>query len=60
MTTVRILALLLALSAALNIAFFAGIMTHLAGAPAPRAVMTGGAAAATALGLYFAAIAAYH
>jgi hypothetical protein len=60
MTIVRILALLLALSAALNIAFSAGIIAHRAGATPPHAVMTGGGAAATVLGLYFAAVAAYH
>jgi hypothetical protein len=59
MTAARILALLLALSIAINIGFLAGLIAHQAGAPAPRALMTGAGAVATILGLYFAAIAAY-
>jgi hypothetical protein len=60
MTTVQMLALLLALSAALNIAFLTGLAAHQAGATTPRALATSGSAAATTLGLYFAAVAAYH
>jgi hypothetical protein len=59
MTTTQLLVLLLALSGALHIAVTAGLIAWRAGATAPRAVLTGGAAAATALTVYFTAVAAY-
>ncbi|MFI6517861.1 hypothetical protein ACIBF1_20050 [Spirillospora sp. NPDC050679] len=60
MSLVQLLALLLAFSAALNIALTAGMLARAAGVGAPNAILTGAGAAATCLGLYFAALAAYH
>ncbi|MFD9462001.1 hypothetical protein [Streptomyces sp. NPDC060027] len=51
--------LLLALSTALNIAITAGLLARRSGAGIPQAVLTGAGAAATSLGVYFAAVAAY-
>ncbi|MDQ0904077.1 hypothetical protein QFZ22_000062 [Streptomyces canus] len=59
MSLLQILSLLLALSMALNIAISAGLLAHRSGAGIPDAVLTGAGAAATGLGIYFAALAAY-
>ncbi|MGW2826419.1 hypothetical protein ACWC24_36360 [Streptomyces sp. NPDC001443] len=59
MSPLQILSLLLALSTALNIAITAGLLAHRAGASTPQAILTGAGAAATSLGIYFAAVAAY-
>jgi hypothetical protein len=60
MSPAQILALLLALSIALNIAISAGLLARSAGVSVPNAILTGAGAAATFLGLYLAAVAAYH
>jgi hypothetical protein len=57
--TVQILALLLALSGALNAASAAGLAARLAGASPAQAVLTAGAAAATVMAIFFAAVSAY-
>lgn len=59
MTTTQILSLLLALSIALTIAIGAGILTRRTGTSISHAILTGAGAAATALGVYFTAVAAY-
>ncbi|MFF7717740.1 hypothetical protein [Streptomyces sp. NPDC007988] len=59
MSSFQILALMLALSIALNIAMTASLVAHRSGASVPHALLTGAGAAATSLGIYFAAIAAY-
>ncbi|TXS35118.1 hypothetical protein EAO75_45380 [Streptomyces sp. uw30] len=59
MSPLQILSLLLALSTALNIAITAGLLAHRSGAGVPQAILTGAGAAATGLGIYFAAVAAY-
>lgn len=59
MSPLQILSLLLALSAALNIAMAAGLLARRSGAGIPSSVLTGAGAAATGLGIYFAAVAAY-
>ncbi|MBY8841912.1 hypothetical protein [Streptomyces sp. SP2-10] len=59
MSPLQILSLLLALSAALNIAFTAGLLTRRSGTEIPQAILAGAGAAATSLGIYFAAVAAY-
>ncbi|MEU5980110.1 hypothetical protein [Streptomyces sp. NPDC047315] len=59
MSPVQILSLLLAMSTALNIAVTAGLLAHRAGAGVPQALLTGAGAAATGLGIYLAAVAAY-
>ncbi|MCW8102234.1 hypothetical protein OG288_37560 [Streptomyces tauricus] len=59
MSPMQILSLLLALSIALNIAVSAGLLARGCGVSVPQAVLTGAGAAATGLGIYFAAVAAY-
>ncbi|MER6206565.1 hypothetical protein [Streptomyces sp. NPDC001642] len=59
MSPLQILSLLLALSTALNIAITAGLIARRSGASRPQAILTGAGAAATSLGIYFAAVAAY-
>lgn len=59
MSPVQILSLLLALSLALHLAFAGGLLARRAGSGLSQAVLTGGGVAATALGIYFAAVAAY-
>ncbi|MFB6864436.1 hypothetical protein ACFCZQ_29410 [Streptomyces virginiae] len=59
MSTTQILALLLALSVALNIAVSTGLLVHHTGAGTAQAILSGAAAAAAALGIYLAAVAAY-
>ncbi|MEU8308976.1 hypothetical protein AB0C84_35980 [Actinomadura sp. NPDC048955] len=59
MSAVQILSLLLALSAALHLATAAALIARRTGADPAHAILTGAGAAATALGLYFAAVTAY-
>ncbi|MFF7647033.1 hypothetical protein [Streptomyces canus] len=59
MSPVQILSLLLALSTALNVAIGAGLLARRSGLGIPQAILTGAGAAATGLGIYFAAVAAY-
>ncbi|MFD5796452.1 hypothetical protein ACFWIO_23565 [Streptomyces diastatochromogenes] len=59
MSPLQILSLLLALSTALNIAFTTGLLVHRSGAGIPQAILAGAGAAATSLGIYFAAVAAH-
>jgi len=59
MSLAEILALLLAVSVALNIANGAYLIARAAGAGSAQAILTGAGAAATSLGLYLAAVAAY-
>ena len=60
MHALQVLALLLAASAALNIAFATAIIARHAGAGTPQAVLTAAGAASTAMALFFTAISAYH
>ena len=60
MHALQILTLLLAASAALNIAFAAGITARHAGASTAQAALTAVGAASTALAIFFAAVSAYH
>ncbi|GAA2650773.1 hypothetical protein GCM10010425_74350 [Streptomyces spororaveus] len=59
MSPLQILSLLLALSTALNIAITASLLARRTGASVPQAMLTGAGAAATSLGIYFTAVAAY-
>ncbi len=59
MSAAQILALLLAVSLALNVAFVVGITAHRTGLGAARAALAGAGVIGTVLGLYFAAVAAY-
>ncbi|AVH54635.1 MULTISPECIES: hypothetical protein [Streptomyces] len=59
MSPLQIMSLLLALSAALNIAIIAGLLARGSGVGIPQAIISGAGAAAAALGIYFAAVAAY-
>jgi hypothetical protein len=60
MNAAKILALLLALSGALNIAFAAGITARHAGATLAQAILTGAGAGGTVLAIFFTAVGAYH
>ena len=60
MHTIQVLTLLLALSGALNAAFSAGITARHAGASPAQAILTAGGAAGTVMGIFFAAVSAYH
>ncbi|MFD8733393.1 hypothetical protein ACFV06_00550 [Streptomyces sp. NPDC059618] len=59
MSPLQILALLLALSASVNFAFAAALIARRGGAGFSQAVLTGGGAGATTMGIYFAAVSAY-
>jgi hypothetical protein len=59
MHTTQILTLLLALTAAGNIAFAAAITARAAGATPAQAILTGAGSAGTVMAIFFAAIAAY-
>ncbi|MGW2827282.1 hypothetical protein ACWC24_40865 [Streptomyces sp. NPDC001443] len=59
MSPLQILALLLALSTALNLAIAASLLAQHSGASVCQAILTGAGTAATGLGIYFAAVAAY-
>ena len=60
MHALQVLALLLAASAALNIALTTGILARHAGASPAQAILTAAGAASTAMALYLTAISAYH
>ncbi|MFH8698962.1 hypothetical protein [Streptomyces chartreusis] len=47
------------MSTALNIAIPAGLLARRSGVGIPQAILTGAGGAATSLGIYFAAVAAY-
>ncbi|WP_331732163.1 hypothetical protein OG592_41260 (plasmid) [Streptomyces avidinii] len=59
MTLMQTLSLLLALSAALNIGFTAGLVARRSSVSIPQAILCGAGAAATSMGIYFAAVDAY-
>ncbi|SNS73064.1 hypothetical protein [Actinomadura mexicana] len=59
MTMVKVLSLLLAVACAVIIAFAASIAAYCAGSGLAHALLVGGGAASTALGIYLAAVAAY-
>lgn len=59
MRTVQVLTLLLALSAALNVAFAAALTARLAGASPAQAAMSAAAAASTVMAIFFTAVSAY-
>jgi hypothetical protein len=59
MHAVQVLALLLALSGALNVAFAAGITARLAGARLAQAILTAAGAAGAVMAIFFAAVSAY-
>ena len=60
MNAERVLALLLALSGALNVALAVGITVRHAGAGPAQAILTGAGAAGTVTAIFFAAVSAYH
>ena len=59
MHALQVLALLLAASAALNIAFTAGVIARHAGASTAHAILTAASAASTVLALFLTAVSAY-
>jgi hypothetical protein len=59
MHALQVLALLLATSAALNVAFTGGIIARHAGASTAQAVLTAASAAGTVLALFLTAVSAY-
>jgi hypothetical protein len=60
MHVTQVLALMLALSGALNTAFAAAFTARRAGASTPQAILTSAAAAGTIMSIYFTAVSAYH
>jgi len=60
MHAVQVLALLLALSGALNIAFATGIIARYAGSSLAQAILAASGAAGTVMAIFFAAVSAYH
>jgi hypothetical protein len=56
----QVLAMLLALSGALNAAFAVGITARIAGASPAQAILTAAGAAGTVLAIFFTAVSAYH
>ena len=60
MNAERVLALLLALSGALNVALAVDITARHAGAGPAQAILTGAGAAGTVMAIFFAAVSAYH
>jgi hypothetical protein len=60
MHTPQVLALLLAASGALNIAFTTGVIARNAGASTAQAILTAAGAAGTVMALFFTAVSAYH
>ncbi len=60
MTVVQVLSLLLAVACAVIIAFVAAIAAYCAGSGLAHTLLVGGGAGSTALGIYLAAVAAYH
>jgi hypothetical protein len=59
MSPLQFVSLLLALSTALHLAAATALLARRAGAGIPHAILGGAGAAATGLGLYFAALSAY-
>jgi hypothetical protein len=59
MHALQVLALLLAASAALNVAFTVGIIARHAGASTAQAVLAGASATGTVLALFLTAVSAY-
>jgi hypothetical protein len=59
MHALQILALLLAASAALNIAFTTGIIARHAGASTAQAILTAAGATGTVMAIFFTAVSAY-
>lgn len=59
MHALQILTLLLAASAALNIALTTGIITRHAGASIAQAILTAAGAAGTVMAIFFTAVSAY-
>jgi len=59
MHTIQVLALLLALSGALNVAFATGLTARFADARPAQAILTAAAAAGTVMAIFFAAVCAY-
>ena len=59
MHALQILALLLAISTALNISFTTGIIARHAGASTAQAILTAASAAGTVLALFLTAVSAY-
>ena len=59
MNALQVMTLLLAASAALNIAFIAGIIARHAGTSTAQAILTAASAAGTVLALFLAAVSAY-
>lgn len=60
MHALQIVALLLATSIALNVAFATGIVARRAGASTAQAILTGGGAASTLMALFLTAVSSYH
>ncbi len=60
MHALQVLALLLAASTAVNIAFAAGVVARHAGASTAQATLTAAGAAGTAMALFLTAVSAYH
>jgi len=60
MHALQVLTLLLAASAALNIAFTTGIIARNAGASTSQAILTAAGAASTVMAIFFTAVSAYH
>ena len=60
MHALQVLALLLATSAALNIALTVGFIARRAGASTAQAVLAAASAASTAMALFLTAVSAYH
>lgn len=59
MKTLKVLALLLAASCAVNVAFAVGIVAHVGGMNIPHALLAAGGAAGTVMTIYFLAVTAY-
>jgi hypothetical protein len=59
MHALQVLALLLAASGALNIAFIAGIIACQAGASTAQSILTAAGAAGTVMAIFFTAVSAY-
>jgi hypothetical protein len=60
MHPIQVLALLLALSGALNVAFAAALTARHAGASPAQAILTAAGTAGTVMAIFFAAVSAYH
>jgi hypothetical protein len=59
MHALQVLALLLAASGALNVAFTTGIIARQAGASTAQAILTAAGAASTIMAIFFTALSAY-